>query len=228
MSSPPEIPGKETFRVLGRRSAAGPLRIRSGNPGQEQLMEAVPQALQVRRGAGEALPGQAAGCPQGYQIRHVFGAGPAAPFLGGPVEQRGKGGAAPHVQGPDAFGGVELVPRHREKIHLQFLHVHGDLAHALGRVGVKGHSRLPGQGADLRDGLQGAGFVVGVHDADQDGVRGQGPAHVIRVHPAGAVHGQDGKAKPLGLEIPAGGQHRRMLRGTGDDAPAADDGRPLP
>ena len=108
----------------------------------------------MRRGAGEALPGQAAGCPQGYHIRHVFGAGPAAPFLGGPVEQRGKGGAAPHVQGPDALGGVKLVSRHGEEIHLQLVHVHRDFADALGRVGVEGHSRLPGQGADLTEGLQ--------------------------------------------------------------------------
>ena len=113
------------------------------------------------------------------------------------------------------------MTRHREEIHLQGVHVHGDLAHALGRIGVERHSRFPGQGADFPDGLDSAGLVVGMHHADQDGIGPEGSTHLIRVHPAGSVHRQDSHFKPLGLQKSAGGQHRGVLRGHGNEVPPA-------
>ena len=170
--------------MLGRRSDSGPFRTRPGKAGLELLVQQVPQALEVRGIGRLPLPGQAAGLTQGADIGQVLGAGPAAAFLGGPVQQGRQLPAPADVKRPDPFGGVKFVPRHGEKIHPQFLHVHLDLAHALGGVGMQRHAGLPGDGGDLGDGRQGPGLVVGVHDTDQDGVGGQGPAHRLGVHQA--------------------------------------------
>ena len=220
MSSPPRSRQRGVEGVR-EASPSGPLRIRPRTPpwrrsySRSRSFANAPWPRAGTAGRGGRLLSPA------YQVRHVFGAGPAAPFVGGPMEQTRPRASAPDVQDADAFGGVQLVSRHGEKIHLQRLHVHGDLAHALGRVGVEGHTRFPGNLANLPNGRQRPGLIVGVHDADQDGVRGQCPAYLIRVYSPGAVHRQDGEAKPLRLKIPARRQHRRMLRGTGDDTPAA-------
>ena len=54
---------------------------------------------------------------------------------------------------------------------------------------MEGDIFLPGDPGDFRDGLDGPDFVVAVHDGDQDGLGGDGPGHLVRVHPAVVIHG---------------------------------------
>jgi len=52
---------------------------------------------------------------------------------------------------------------------------------------MKEQAMLAGDAADLRDGLDGAHLVVGVHDADQEGLRGDGPPNLLGIDQASAV-----------------------------------------
>ena len=53
---------------------------------------------------------------------------------------------------------------------LSFMHVDGNLADGLHGVGVEEDALLVAELADLGDGLDDADLVVGVHDADEDGL----------------------------------------------------------
>lgn len=82
-------------------------------------------------------------------------------------------------------------------------------------------SVLPRDCADFRERLDGADFVVGVHDADQQRLRRNGAAHVLWIDQACPVDGKvcDRSAQPL--EKRAGGKNGGMLDGRGDDVRSA-------
>ena len=56
-----------------------------------------------------------------------------------------------------------------------------------------------------------------MHDADENGVGGEGPAHLVGVQEAGGVHRQHDDLEALGLKEAGRGQHRGMFGGRGDD-----------
>ena len=87
-------------------------------------------------------------------------------------------------------------------------------------VGVKGDFVLLGDPGDIGDGLDGADFVVGQHDADENGVRRNGPFHRGGVHHAVLVHVQG--SDPI-IQEPQGAQgieHGFVLDVGGDDVAA--------
>jgi len=86
---------------------------------------------------------------------------------------------------------------------------------------MKDHSALPGDATDLRNWLDGAYLVVGIHDGDQRGVGPDGASDGIWVHSARTVHRHICDAKAVvALELLAGVQHRMVLNGRGDDMPS--------
>ena len=103
----------------------------------------------------------------------------------------------PHIQGSDAFRPVKLVPREAEKVHSQGLNIHRDLACGLDAVGVKECAAGVGQGRQFRQGLDGAGFVIGQHDAHETGAGAERLFQVAYAHPAVFIHRQVGNRKAL-------------------------------
>ena len=77
-----------------------------------------------------------------------------------------------------------------------------------------------GQPADFLNGLDGADFIVGGHDGDQDGLVRNGLLHILYPHAAKLVHRQVSHLKALLFQPGAGMQHRVMLDGAGDDVVA--------
>ena len=103
---------------------------------------------------------------------------------------------------------VKLVRRERQQVDAEAGHVDGNLAHRLHGIGVKKCAffvREPGQ---LRHGLDGANFVVGVHHRDERGLVGQGSPQPIRVDDSAFVHGQQRH-----LPSPAGQRLNRIEHG---------------
>ena len=125
------------------------------------------------------------------------------------------------VEQADPFRAVKLVRGQRQQVHVQHLHVQRKIAAGLHRVGVEGNAVLSGDGADLGDRFDRAHLVVGVHHADQRGVRSNRRGYGRRLHQASAVHRQD---RHLEVEVPGqvgrGVQHSVVLDGRGDDVPA--------
>ena len=74
------------------------------------------------------------------------------------------------VEHADALGAVEFVAGEGQHVDVLLLDVDGQMSRRLHGVGVEQDALLPADRADLRNGLDGADLVVGVHDGDQAGV----------------------------------------------------------
>ena len=91
---------------------------------------------------------------------------------------------------------MELVGREREHTNLVPLHVDIQMTHGLDRVGMEGNPLLPAYRADLRNGLDGAHLVVGIHDGDQGGILPDGGGHVLGLHQTGVPTSSSVTSKP--------------------------------
>ena len=89
--------------------------------------------------------------------------------------------------------------RQRHQVHVQGLDVQAECSSGLHGVGVEWNLVSTGDLADLGNGLDGAHFVVGVHDADEGRVRADGLLDVGRIDQAMMIHRHVGhlKAKVL-------------------------------
>ncbi|MPN49149.1 hypothetical protein SDC9_196763 [bioreactor metagenome] len=82
---------------------------------------------------------------------------------------------------------------------------------------MEGNLLFPAEGADFRDGLNGADFVVGCHDRNQNGIVADGFANLRSRDKAFFVHRQVRHFKTLLFQPLAGMQNGMMLDGGGDD-----------
>ena len=106
------------------------------------------------------------------------------------------------VERTNTFRRIEFVASNREQIDAEFVDLCRDLSDRLRCVGVKTDAMLTRNRADFLDRLDGADLVVRVHDADQDRLRRDGAAHILRIDPARPVHRQvsDRAARQNGSE----------------------------
>lgn len=104
-----------------------------------------------------------------------------------------------------------------QQIDMKILHRKRDLAEKLDGIGVKQRVFVMEQSADFRDRLDCSHFIVGRHDADQDGVGTQGSFHILDTYQAVFINGQFRYLKSALLQRPACFQHRRVLDLRGDD-----------
>ena len=106
-------------------------------------------------------------------------------------------------------------------VHLQGLHVDGHVARGLHGVAVEGDLLLPAEGADLRDGLDGADLVVGEHDGHQGGILPDGGFQVRKPHHPVLVHVQQRHLEALFFQLRQGVQHGVVFKLGGDQVPLA-------
>jgi hypothetical protein len=111
---------------------------------------------------------------------------------------------------------MEFVAREHEHVHGELGEVDGHLAHGLDRVGVEQHAPGLAQGGDLRDGEDGAGLVVGVHDGDKSRILADGPGQLVQVEAPPVVHAEIRHLVALFLQMLGQAQHGRMLDPGGD------------
>ncbi len=158
------------------------------HPLHYSVLQAVPQRGKVLNRAFAVRHGELARLAQSYDPCHVLRSCAEAAFL---VSSRYEGrqfNTLPYVDGTDPFGSIYLVRRQRQEVHLQLLEVYPRLADALNGVRVEHDSVLLRYKADLRDGLDGADFVVPMHHCDEDGVLTYSGPHVLYVHQPAVVH----------------------------------------
>ena len=105
----------------------------------------------------------------------------AAIHLGGELDARIP---AADIQSADSLRAVDLVRRDRHQVDVVLDHIDGNLAERLHAIGVEQHAALVADLADLGDRLDHADFIVGVHDADQDRLVGDGIAKLIEIDQA--------------------------------------------
>ena len=95
--------------------------------------------------------------------------------------------------------------------------MHRNLAQRLHGVGVKQDSAFPADLAQLPDGFYGSDFIVGRHDADQDGIRADGSPKGAGTDDARFIGGQIGDGIPAAFQILTGVKHCVMFDFAGDD-----------
>src|SRR2546422_1419029 len=103
------------------------------------------------------------------------------------------------------------MARQRKQVDVVLLHIHRNLARSLYAVNVEKDSLFLGDLADLCDRIDYPDLVIGVHDRDQDGLRGDGAAQVVQVDAAVLLHRQIGDLEAVLLQALAGVQHRLMF-----------------
>ena len=84
-------------------------------------------------------------------------------------------------------------------------------------VGVEQHAALTANCTNLRNGKNGADFIVGVHHGDQAGILADGVRDLLRGDGANAADGQQLNLKAFFFEPFQRVQHRVMLKGSGND-----------
>ena len=108
----------------------------------------------------------------------------------------------------------------RHQVDIVLDHVHRNLAERLHAVGVEQDAALVADLADLGHRLDHADFVVGVHDADQDGLVGDGVAQLIEIDQAVLLQRQIGDAAAMLFELLAGIENGLVLGRRRDDVVA--------
>ena len=91
------------------------------------------------------------------------------------------------------------------------------MAECLNGVGMEPDFVFAAQRADLLDGLNGADFVVGVHDGDKPGVRANRRFDILYADNAVFVNGNICDLKALLFKGGAAVKHRMVLKRGGDD-----------
>ena len=81
---------------------------------------------------------------------------------------------------------------------------------------MKNDTRLASDTCDLRDRLDCAQLVVGVHHRNQRCIRPQRAADLVRIHDPATAHGYISYLAALALDLRAGAEHGWMLHHGGD------------
>ena len=131
------------------------------------------------------------------------------------VYRRGLDGAA-HEEDADALRGVHFVAGEGEEVDVAEVggEVEGDFGGGLGGVGVEEDGGVGGldDSGEVGDGEHDAGFVVGVHDGDEEGFAGaQGADEVGAGEVAVGVDGDDGDVIAAALEFAGGFEDGRVF-----------------
>ena len=197
----------------------------------ERHAQALPQCLAHAQGLGSAdrRSRNLAGLAKRRREQRALGAGPPPALVAGAVDERFERNPAPHVERADALRRVELVAGEREKVHAEVVDSRFDLADRLCRVGMEEDPMLAGDPRRLRDRLDGANLVVGVHEADEDRIASNRLADIVGVDEAKAIdrHERDRRAEPFeeaarfenGGVFDRGGDDMRRLAAAGQEHP---------
>ena len=183
--------------------------------------EAVAEGGEALHGAVfERVLGEFNGLGEADDAGDVFRAGAAAALVAAANEEGVERGSAADVEGSDALGSVELVGADGEQMAAVAADVDGNLARALNGVDVEEGAGLMGDGADLFDGLEDAGFVVGEHDADEAGVGAESIADGLGRDESTGERGDEGDLNAALGGALGGLEDGGVLDGGGDEVVA--------
>jgi len=153
-------------------------------------------------GIGIEIPkGDFAGGPESGDLEDIFGAGTEIVFVVGAMDLFFERDATADIEGADALGSVKLVAGDGEQINPQLIDADRNLAGRLGGVAMEHGAVGVGDGRQFGDGLDGADLVVGVHDADQEGLFPESGLEVAGGDHAIPVNRQNREFKAQGLEM---------------------------
>src|SRR5947209_16394089 len=90
----------------------------------------------------------------------------------------------PHIKRPATFWPVELVGRQRSQVEVIALDIKRHFAGCLHSIRMEQHATLATKLSDLFDRLEHAGFIIGSHDRDQNGLISEGVPQLVETDQA--------------------------------------------
>lgn len=177
----------------------------------------VPHGAELGCAAGNVGTGSLNGNAQPDDGCDIFGARPVAPFLGTAVNQVGQADALAAVQRANALLGMDFVAGQGERSMFCSTTLIGTLPTACTAVGVEQHAVFFAHGTDFGDRLNGADFIIGVHNADQRGILPNGVFHLLGCDQPFIIYRQISDFKPFFFQCGTGVQNRVMFKYGGDN-----------
>src|SRR5262249_38265103 len=107
---------------------------------------------------------------------------------------------SPHVQGADPLGSINLVGAEADQIGPAGFHIEGHFAGRLGGVAMKEYAFFLANRADLGNGMQGADFIIGGHDADENSLIRDGVDKLLGAYLPEGINRQVGDDKAVLLQ----------------------------
>src|SRR5208337_1683179 len=213
----PDYPEEADVKGVGETLARVSVQHYAVRQIAQPVVEMLPQGEDASAVGGQALCGQFGRLAKSRDIRNIFRTRTAAPFLPGAVQIGVDFYPAPDEESADSLGGIKLVAGDRQEVNLQIVYPRWDLPRRLGRIGMQYDPFFTGDCPDFGQRLDRPHFVIGVHDTDEDGLAGDGPAHCMWIDAAGAVNRQTSDCEALPLQPVERVQNRRMFDCGGND-----------
>lgn len=203
--------------VGGVRDALGveSIDLATGPDAREGVLEFVAQLLDALCVGVEFFEGVFGGMSHGGDGSGVFGAGAATVLLSASVEAGCEWDPVFEVEKSDAFWALEFVSGSGGGV--DGAEIDWQFADGLDGVGVAEDVFLATGLGDFGDGLDDAGFVIGGHEGDEDGVWADGFCDGFCVDGAVLIWGDEGDLEPLFLEVFCGGEDGVVFDGGADD-----------
>ena len=202
---------KAEVHVIGEPQGGMPVQAAVGNFFPDSGDHVISHAALFRGPFLHGGGGPLGSFSKSHDARHILCSRPALSFLGSAVDKGADLDAAADIQTTAAFGAVDFMGAGTQHIDAALLHIDGQLAEGLHRVGVKQNTVLPGNHADFLIGHHGTDLIVGRHDGNQNRLRGDGPLQIFQPDDTVLVHIQISNPGPLLLQPLAGMQHRVVL-----------------
>src|SRR3954454_5422415 len=163
------------------------------------------------------IDGENTSCPETYCKQCALCAGASSALMPCPMDQRFKLNTAAKIQGADALGRVKLMASNREQIDAELVDARWNFSDRLCCVGMEQNLMLARDHTDFRDRLDRTDFIVGMHDADENGAICNRTAHCIRIDSARAISRQISHPRAHLLQELARSENGRMLDPGRDD-----------
>ena len=188
----------------------------------EMFLQRDPETVAQVRNAAQAdmLPREVTGRTQRRRKQRAFRSGPPAALMPRTMDQWLQLDATPDIKCAHALRRIELVASDSEQVDAEIVDLCRYFSHGLRGVSVKQNAMLAGDRGAFLDRLDRADLVVRVHDADEDRVRTDRTAKVIRIDAARSVDRQPCHFGPDPFEKPERSDDRRMLDDRGYEMPA--------
>ncbi len=108
-------------------------------------------------------------CPgKTHDPSNVFGPRTQVAFLGAAIRDVGKPCSLFDIKKANPLWSVKFVSGSRKQIHLQLFNIHRYIAQGLNCICMKKRSPLMGNNCQLPNRLNGAYFIIGMHNRNQD------------------------------------------------------------
>lgn len=171
--------GKNQIGSVWSAHRVATIDARMRYPTQKTVLELIAERGQALGVVRERVASDLGGFAEAHDAGDILRAGTNSALVVAAVKQLLQASPAANVERTNALGGIQFMPGKRKQIKLEPLDVDGSFSRGLHGIGVEINVGLFGGASDFLEWLNGAQFVVGVHDGDQHGLFAKGRSQIF-------------------------------------------------